>query len=289
MRISIWSRSAIAIASAAIASAALTATPANAATPAGVTRDDVLAAAGAVRADSGDPFDLSESTQRLLRKLALSKCAVDATRGESIIGIFAVTVESGRSADGLTASAIIYTPGVTVVDDGTVRACSFGALAATTVGSTLNGTSNFVGSTTIESRLSGDVFVTPVIIDRTPADDEDDAPPPRLAATGESVHSATTTTTATAWISKTAKQKKAAKKAFLIKFKAAKKAYAKALKKAGNNKHQRSKAQKTYARTVTAAKLTRKQADAKTRTILKNTKVTVTKVPFSVAATIGLP
>lgn len=289
MRTSILSRSVIALATLAITSAALTVAPANAATPAGVTRGDVLATASAVRAETtDDPSDYSPATQRLLRKLALSTCHVDAEGGESVLAFLAVPVESGRHADGLMASAFIYTPGAGPHDDGAFRACSFGALATASAGSVLSGTATLTGSTTIASRLSGDVFMTPVMIDATAEDDQQEAPLPSFSATGESAQSTTTTTSTKTWTPKTAKQKKAAKKSYATKLKAAKKTYQKALKRACHDKGKKSKAKRAYDKKKASAKRSYKRAIAKTSTIIRNTRTTVTKTPFNVAASYDL-
>lgn len=289
MRPSIMSRSMITLATLAITSGALTATSATAAAPAGVTRGEVLAAATAIRADTGNPFEYSPATQHTLRVLALKVCDVDARIGQSLMAIFASPIESRDNVDGLATWAIVYTPGIGLDDPPLLQGCSFGSLATTSAGDVMSGTSTLAGSRTISSRLSGNVFTTPPMIDETAGPDEEDAPLPAFSAEGDSVRSTTTTTSTKVVTPKTAKQKKAAKKIYLKKFMSIKKAYAKALEKAGSNRSERSKARKVYDKKFRAAKKAYRAAVAKTSKVVKNSKTTVKKSPFDVSASAEVP
>jgi len=254
MRTSILSRSAIAVASLAIGSATLAAVPAGAATPTGVTRDMVLAAAASVRADGAidNPEATSPASQVLLDALVTRVCDVsDGYDGEA----YGTAVETPDGADGVAVTALLSL-GEGPIDGAAYKTCSFVAVAPIGNATTFSGeatvstlTLNFQseGEPFTPSReayeLTGDVFVSPAV-----------QATGGIAFSGVQAQGLLTSpgTTRVLTISKVADkktkaEKRYAKKKYEKRIKAAKKAYAKALKRAGGDTVKKTAARLTYA------------------------------------------
>jgi hypothetical protein len=290
MRPSFLSRSVVAVASLAVGSVALAATPATAATPSGVTRDQVLAAAASVRSMPSDA-DYEAVTEPLLLAIARPSCSITA---DERAFFDADPTEAGQGADGLLIKAYIETA---QRENRTYRQCVVAAVASTNPAMTLSGTLTLNGSTResflsdsntvlppARSALSGDVFVSPpitvtgdVYVDET-----------SFTATGNGTRDVSVTTTVKVTDKKTKNEKRKAKKAYLKKLKSAKKSYVKALKKAGKSKSKKAAAKKAYARKRVSAKSTYKVATAGYK-LVKKTTTRPDNVPFNLSAAIGPP
>jgi hypothetical protein len=262
MRTSVLARSVIAVATLAVGSAALAATPATAATPNGVTRDQVLTAANGVRAAAGVRENYSPATVRAMRAIVVAGC--DASDASPYLGTVKAAT-AGDDADGLIITAQIDT-------FSSSYQCTIGAFAATDTSSTLSGTARITGTVTYSdfttlppvttstpidqtSTLSGDAYVTPSITTKSgnfgPANVVADA-----TATGSSTKTTTTTTTVKVKVAKTANEKKAAKSNYSKRLAQAKKRYAKALAKAGRSKSKKAASKRVYVKARTVAKAT---------------------------------
>lgn len=268
MNTSIAHRSVVALASLAIGSVVLAATPATAATPEGVTRQTVLAAAQEAR--DGD-------AQSLVDELVLAVCAVK--EGERFERN-ADPVDRSAAVDGLLVNAQI--------SDGSKegRYCVFAALAPTTPSATMSGTVTISDPGVIEatfsaaqalqtSDLSGDVFVTEPI----------DIGAGRLtaSASGTVVSASASDTAITRLVTpKTTQQKKAAHKAYDRKVSAAKKVYAKALKKAGSSASKKAAAKKVFRAKKSTALSAYRKATAGTLTVNSTSTPVTRTTPFEV-------
>ncbi|MBD8608493.1 hypothetical protein IFT73_16675 [Aeromicrobium sp. CFBP 8757] len=279
MRTSILSRSLVAVASIAVGSVALAAVPATAATPSGITREQVLTAAAGVRANpdstTGGIFGggpgYGPAANRALRAMVNRVCITDPDGPELAVQSVAAATMTGQSADGVVVSAYILN---TESDSSSVagRVCSFGALATVADRSVLTGTATITGGATVA--LSGDAFVTPAVnLVFTSSGPTGELP--TFSASGAAVQSNVVKIAD----KKTSKEKRAAKKKYTKRIASAKKSYAKALDKAGSSKSKKSAAKKAY-------KAKRASATAKYRTAVANFKLVTTKTPtpFSVSA-----
>ncbi len=277
MRTSILARSAIAAATLAVTASALAATPATAATSTGVTRATVLAAADGVRNESPTEAEATATT-KALRNIASRSCAIDVEAGEGLIYAYGSATEADRSADGVLVYGYIYN-----FIEGQPRICLVGATAAAAPDTTLSGKATVTATTvpggevvlqaspTVTSSLSRDVSVTA----------------PLSLSTSDQVTSSTFTSVGTTSkvvsakvaTPKTAKQKKAAKASYTKKLKSAKKAYKRAVDKAGDNKSKKAKAKKTYNKKKKSAKASYKQAVATSKIVKKTV-----RQPFTLSA-----
>lgn len=280
MRTSVLSRAVIAIAALGIASAALAAPASAAASPSGITRDQVVAAANALRSAPipDDPTDMSGPTARALRVLANRACKINQDY-EAALFLTANASPAGQAADAVFVTALVVN-----LDDfsapGAMSSCTFGAVAATQKSAILSGTATFTTDTTSTAPLSGDVYVTKAL--RNPSDDSS-VTTWSIAASGEATTTTKSTTTTTVPTPKSTAQKKAAKAKYNKALSSAKKSYKKALKKAGSSKSKKAAAKKAYNKKRSAAKARYKLAIATKRTIT-TTKVTKTPQTFAVSA-----
>lgn len=292
MRTSILSRSVIAAASSlAIGSAVLVAAPANAAelsaaaTPAGVTRETVLAAAAGLRQSTDATYPT-----KAVRNIANRSCGVDADSGEATTDVEAIFLTPAGHADGIAFVAHIRN----LVNDAE-RVCVGAAVAAAASGFQLTGTGSLtvtteeddgpiilegavsaaVGPSTVTSVLTGDVTTT---VFNLPQGEEIDNI--SFSANGSSVFTQKITTSTKVPDQKSAKQKKAAKKAYSKALKAAKKSYDKALEKAGGSKTKKAAAKKAYSKKKATAKARYKYAIANYKIVKKTTTQTDSR-PFA--------
>ncbi len=280
MRTSVLSRAAIAVATVAIGSVTLAAVPATAATPSGITRDEVLAAAQAVRTYDAD---LGGSPEAQLNAIATKVCAI--TSSEHIAYSDGYATKAGASADGLMVTTEI-------ADDTTsARLCEFGAVAVVDPSLSLSGSATISGQFVDDSDappvtkfqsglLSGDVYVTP-ILRSTPASYSEVT---TFTTSGNATKTTTAFTSTKVADPKTAKQKKVAKKRYTKALTAAKKSYKKAVSKAGSNKSKKTAAKKAYAKKRSSAKLLYSKATRDYKIVNKTTRNTV-NLPFSLSAT----
>jgi hypothetical protein len=288
MRTSILSRSVIAVASLALGSAALAATPATAATPSGITRDQVIAAVNNLRNDAITLEQYYTVLEPQLIAIARPSCNIAATDVAYIDGV-SPPVQAGQSVDGLLLKVYIQTP---VGDDVTTyRQCAIAILASTDPTLTLSGNLSFGGSTSDDSdapnivlpptnsALSGDVFISAPIHTSGNTYIEGAS----FTASGSATRDIKVTTSKKVTTKKSKAQKKNAKKKYAKSLKSAKKSYAKATKKAGKNKNKKALAKKAYAKKRAAAKAKYKAAIANFKIVKKTTTTTVNK-PFSVSA-----
>jgi hypothetical protein len=299
MRSSILSRSVVALATVAIGSAALAATPANAATPAGVTRDQVLTAVNGVRtAQANQTTTFSPATARALRAIAVAGCDVSTEDDEyayiSINGIGIQVTPAGDDAQGVVVTAQVQRPFVNGGPFGDSEECTVSAFAGTNPSYQLSGTATFTGQSfteggpvagtkvTLQSApLSGDVFVSAPFNYENPALDTVDGSTVSASAAGNATKTTTVTTSAKVKDKKSKSEKKAAKKKFEKRLAQAKKNYSKALDKAGSSKSKKAAAKRVYAKARALAKAKYKYATAGYKIVKK--KSTVSDVqPFSV-------
>jgi mRNA-degrading endonuclease RelE of RelBE toxin-antitoxin system len=279
MRTTVLSRSVVAVASLAIGSAALAAVPATAATPSGVTRDQVLAATNGLRAAISSGNDVTPATIKALRAIVYRACAVNSDDGELLYAVDGRPTGAGASADGLAAYGQIYNAA-----DGTVRQCAVGAVASTTTTHVLSGTVSLSAKVdpgaqnrVVATALSGDVAVTAPII---AAGSETFTGDPALTASGAATQTIKVPAK-TVKDKKTSKEKKAAKKKYAKKLASLKKSYDKAVKRAGSSKSRKAAAKKTYTAKKKAAKATYRYAIANYR-IVKKATTTQDVRPFSI-------
>lgn len=268
MRTTILRRSVVALASIAIGSVALSAVPANAAAPAGVTREQVLAVAANARATNGDLSDAALATLD-----AIAKAACKVTADETLANVNVTATGAGSSADGFVASAFIF--------GSSLRSCDFGAIAVTDAGATLHGSSTVTSQTT-DTPAPGSETPTSAT---TPLRDQVTVTQPVAG-----VFSTSTTLTAKGAATKTVKtkvstpktkaQKKAAKKKYAKRLASAKKTYKKALAKAGSSKTKKASAKKAYAKKRASAKKAYKKAIARSKIVSKTS-----SKPFDLTAT----
>jgi hypothetical protein len=291
LRLSPLSRPLVAAAGLAVAAAGFVVAPADAAAPAGITRTDVLAAAAKAR--TIDPTEMGQLiSPKEVRKLVNRACSLDADT-ELLFAVYPLAVNANQHADGVFVEAMIYDvdgmshPAEGSSEEDYARLCAFGALAATDAGFSLQGTTTFGVQTPKTYQLSGDVFVTPVFnkkyADLFPSDPDADVPEmtPVFSATGKSAKTTVTTTITKTATPKTAKQKKAAKKAYTKALAAASHAYDKAKAKATTSKAKAAAKRKYNARKA-AAKSAYQAAIAPFR-ITKTKKSNTVSYPFSVA------
>jgi hypothetical protein len=256
MRTSILSRSVIAVATLAVGSAVFAAVPATAATQNGVTRQEVLTAAAALRADGATQIDPSASTETALLALARKVC------GPTAQNPYASPVETPGSVDGLTVTSMVD---LGTEDEGGFTpfdTCSFTAVATVGAGTTFSGesrvyTNSFNGiigggpiitaqagpsySDTIY-QLSDDVFVSP------PQTISNGLTFAGFDANGlvKSPTSKRVLTSVKIADKKSKAEKRAAKKAYVKRIKVIKKSYAKAKRKAGKSAEKKAIARMKY-------------------------------------------
>lgn len=273
MRTSILSRAVVAVAALGIGSAALAAVPATAATPSGITRDEVLTAANGLRI--ADPTDEQQSiTSAAVRDIFKKGCGIPADSNDFTM-YFSEPTEAGDDADGVLLSGYVY------VDP--MRACSIGVVATTDPAFQLSGVVTLstqpsgedAPATTVRSEaLTGDVFAT------TPVEDLFGL---SMTATGSSTKTTSAPGTKKIADKKSKAEKKAAKSKYEKRLKAAKKKYVKALDKAGNSKSKKSAAKKAYSKSRASAKAKYQYAIAGYK-IVKTTVSTTENRPFSITA-----
>jgi hypothetical protein len=266
------SRIVVAVAALAVGSVSLSAAPATAA-PSEVTRDEVLAVAAAVRAETptSSPGAYSAGTLQAIQQLAGRACSIEQEAGRYVYGVQAFSVQQGQGADGLVVRASIRNTA------GSVHQCEFGALATSAGSSALSGSAR-LSSAPSGTPLAGDVTVTAINL----ADYGNPGNFPTLQANGQSVQSVNVVTSTKVSTPKTSKQKKYAKKKYVKRIKAAKKSYAKALKKAGSTRA-KTIAKKAYKSKRATAKVKYKKAIAKHK-IVTRTSVRTTASPFNLTA-----
>lgn len=252
MRTTILTRSAIAVATLAVASAALVAAPAQAATTNGITRGEVLAAANEARTS---PTTDGPVPTTAVEALAAKSCGVTTSE---VLDAIVSPVSTPDSVDGLTVTALL-SAGPSGSEGPSSRTCTFAAAAAVGGGTTLSGEA-IVGTYSFDEsfqtpaiqtfRLTGDVFASPAFtststfaITAFTADG---------LATGQPSKRVLTLTKK--FDKKTKADKKAAKKAYAKRLKAAKKSYAKALKKAGSTRSKKAAARAAYTARRSSAK-----------------------------------
>lgn len=312
----------IALATLSLGSLALAAVPASAAAPSDITRQQVLAAASAVRAEpSPSALLISSTTSRALRVLTNRACSIDPDGEEFAVLSLSEATAPGQSADGVVVTALVVKADVanlitsfTAIEEPPagveigdfLRLCSFGVLAPTAGSSTLTGTATIGGEAPAPFTLAGEVFVTPptnttdfsFITDLISSTDEESAEAalevaaaiiaPTFTATGNAVRTFDVPATSMVSTPKTAAQQKAAKATYDKKLKSAKAAYAKAAKKAGSSKAKRKAAKKAHAAKRAAAKAAYQQAVAASSQLVASTTKSSESSPFSVTTQVDL-
>ena len=287
MRPSVLSRSVVAVASLAIGSVALAATPASAATS-DITRDQVIAAVNAVRADAADEEGSGGPIEAVY---PLVSAACNVLPGETIVYASGEATEEGEAADGLLATGAIETADG-ASDLSGVRFCVFGATASTDATFALSGSTTLSYTSadapgndpvphTTSRALSGTVGVSkPYLFDLTLGFPTDVT----LVSNGNAVRTTSVTTTKTITVAKTASQKKSAKKTYAKRLKTAKKAYVKALDKAGSKTTKKKAAKKKYSAAKSSAKTAYRKAIGSVRTNVPVSEPRTETRPFSVSA-----
>lgn len=256
MRPSIVSRSVIAVATLGIGSVALAAVPATAATPSGITREQVLTAAAGVRSappGSGGEFFYSPygaAGNRAIKAMVNRTCSIDPEGPEVVFATLGAVPAAGSSADGLVVTAVIINGETATMGGNAGRLCTFGALAAVAPRSTLSGSASLTGAPA--TPLSGDAFITPAASSPlTSLDDSALDDLPTFSASGNAVQSDDVKVAD----KKTKKEKKAAKTKYDKRLKALKKAYTKALDKAGSSKSKKKTAKAAYRYAIAGYKI----------------------------------
>ena len=281
MRRSTLSRVVVAVAALAVGATAPAAVPASAATPSGITRGQVLTAAGGVRTADDD---YSPATKAALLSMITAQCGV--TGAETIESFFGTATQAGGPTDGLLVHGTIGTATTT-------RWCEFGAVATVDPSSSLSGTSAVAG-TMIDTRvpgdagtqqthaasLSGDVTAT-APIHQTHALLSDGT---TFTASGNVARTTTTRTTVKVAVPRTTSQLKAAKRTYEKRLKAAKKTYRKALAKAGSSTSKKRAATKTW-KTRKAAAKARYRSDVAGFSLVDRFTSATEDRPFSLSAT----
>lgn len=275
MHTSILTRSIISIASLAIGSVALAAVPATAAPASSVTRDLVLEAAQTAR---------SGGTNVAANSLAEHVCAPQ--EGETLDRLRSRVVDDSDDVDGLLVKAAYFTEGSDSSEDlGVYRYCAFAAFATANSKTTFTGTVALVGLPSIDtarpsdttltsSPMSGDVAVTEPV-------DEQTAYVTSATATGDVVKTTGSTTTTSRTITpKTTQQRYAAKKTRNSTVSSARKAYVKAVKKAGSSASRKAAAKRAYLARKKTANATYRAALVGTLTIVTATTPTTGSSPF---------
>ena len=146
MRSSILSRSVIGVAALGIGSVALAAAPATAATPSGITRDQVLTAAAGVRSGpvgtgSFIGNNYGPTANRALKAMANRACGIDPDGNDVAVAAVAAATAAGGSADGVVVTAIVFSLDPANTSSGSPQSlCTFAALATTAERSVLSGT-----------------------------------------------------------------------------------------------------------------------------------------------------
>jgi hypothetical protein len=283
MKKSVLSRSMVAGAALAVGSVALAAVPASAATPSGITREQVLTAAAGVRSGpigSGNPVSLNygSAANRVLKAMANRACGIDPDGNDVAVASLAAATASGGSAEGVVVTAIVFNLDPASPASGQPqRLCTFAALAATAERSVLSGTATVAGSSPVA--LSGDAFLSPAVFTTSSGLN------PAAAQTSFTANgNATQSNVVKVKDKKTKKEKKAAKAKYDKRLKAAKTSYKKALDKAGSSKSKKAAAKKAW----TAKK---KSAKAKYKYGIAGYKLVTRKMPtpFNVSATYAPP
>ena len=270
MRTSLLSRSVVALATLGISSAALAAVPASAASPAAVTRQQVLAVMDAFRNEAAGNWDDLEglkSAQRALFGITSTVCGVqidaeqyDYYRGEARPIL-------AKQAEGLLVSIDVSQ----FSDDQSAgyRLCSFAVLAASEDGATLGGQATIgyvpvppapptppgeedpseqpapvAPPAPVTTTLSGDVFTAPVL--NFSSEDQFDWIGVSFAADGTATTKTPALVTKKVWDKKSTSEKKAAKKKYVKRLKAAKATYKRALGKAKGDTSKKAAAKQAY-------------------------------------------
>ncbi len=215
-----------------------------------ITRDMVITAASGLR--ELEPTDATTAAlDAALRSIVT--LAVDIGVDEEIERVTAYAAIAGDDADGLLLDAWIRS-------GGPARSCTITAFAVTDAALTLTGSTALMGSpidsdaapTTLRTTpLSGPVLAT------TPIDTASYGVLSVVAtgaAAGTSAGTGPGTTTESVPDPRTPAEKAAAKETYERRIAAAKKAYAKALRKAGRNKRKKKAAQRALATRKSAAK-----------------------------------
>lgn len=279
MRISASSRSAVtvtALVAGALVSAIVTSAAAVAASAPGVTRESVLAVAGALRARPGS---MDAATTMLVTSMTASACSV--TGGETVAYVEARATAAVAGADGVLVLSAIRT-------SGGGRTCDFAAVAATDVGATLTGTATITGSMVRDPKastsvprtnvdpLSGTVAVT------TPVAGTIGGLFPRstsFTTTGSASRTVTIPSSRTVVVDRTAAEVAAAKKAYAQRVKKAKKTLSKA------SGSRRAAARKTFKARKAAALATYRRAVAPVSVVRPTTTTGTDTRSFSLGAT----
>lgn len=260
MRPTVLTRTVTTVASLAIGSIALAAVPATAATPSGITRETVLTAVNGIRnAQIGDT-SLSDNAQTAVYDLISRACGYSLTAGENEIHGWDAELVTPGSADGAVFTAYLHEE-PDGASDYTHRTCNFGVLATTDASAALTGDATITVTTddapaevdlrsaaasskSSSSKLSGDVAVTANV-----GQPEEEATGPSVAtftASGDAFKTIGGITTKKVWDNKSRADKALAKDKYEKRISRAKKAYKKAVSRAGGNSAQKAAAKKVY-------------------------------------------
>lgn len=211
-----------------------------------ITRDMVIAAANGLRVV--EPTDAATTAlETALRSIVTHGAGM--TAGEGIERVIAYPANTGDDADGVLIDAWIRSSGL-------VRSCTITAVAVNDPAFTLTGSVALKGAPvdsdaapTIlrSSPLSGAVFATEPI-------DTASYGVLSVDASGAAAGASSGTTTQQVPDPKSPAQRKAAKKTYDQQVTAAKKVYAKAVKKAGRSKRKKKAAKRAFAARKAAAK-----------------------------------
>jgi hypothetical protein len=285
MRSSILSRSVVALATVAIGSVALAAVPATAATPSGITREQVLTATSAAR--SVNSLETYLAVEPLLRAVVRPSCNI--APDEDPYFDWEPIAVPGQAIDGILIK--------TYVDGSAERQCVVAAIASNDSAFSLSGTLSLSGVTNantgdapdvtvgpISSALSGDVFISSPITVSGDAYVADAS----FTANGNTTRATPVTKNVKVKDKKSKAEKKAAKKKFSKRLSQAKKNYAKALEKAGSSKNKKAAAKRVYAKARALAKAKYKYATAGYKIVKQTTTLTENR-PFNVAVKLYPP
>jgi hypothetical protein len=303
MRTSILSRSAVAVAALAIGSVTLAAAPATAATPAGVDRDTIVSILDAARDAQANDDDYTDAQQAVIVKLTEAVCGYttsdDLYAHDPDFDFF----KDGASAIGAMVTVELHQEDAESSQGYTHQVCTFGLVASADKNAKLSGRATLTltprpestegpilmaaaANDSTTSALSGNAFVSDSIT-RPENDYYNNYSAAEFTAVGAATTSKTVTDQRKIWDHKSKAEKKAAKVKYDKRIVKAKKAYAKALDRAGSSSAKKAAAKKAYLAKRAETKVKYNYAVWNYRYVT-NTKTSTQTAPFNLSASVNL-
>ncbi|MBD8608496.1 hypothetical protein IFT73_16690 [Aeromicrobium sp. CFBP 8757] len=297
MRTSILSRAAVAVATLAIGSVTLAAAPATAATPAGIDRASIVSVLDAARSYQSNGGGYTEAEQAALDKLTETVCGYTTTNDLYPHGAYFNFFKQNSGADGAIVSVELHEN----IEGGdyTHRYCNFGLVVTADKDAKLSGQAtltltprpadtegpiiaNAAADDSTTGQLSGNAFVS-TSITRDENEFFSNYSAVDFTAAGAATTSKTVTDQRKIWDHKSKVEKRAAKAKYDKRIAKAKKAYAKALDRAGSNSAKKAAAKKAYLAKRAETKVKYDYAVWNYRYVT-NTKTVTQSTPFNLTA-----